>query len=85
LLTLFAHCADDTAWFRTQLEERLLSVFEVDWADVIPSERLLFGDFLEPNAERRVYRMVEDLGALEATVTEYLTDYNDQVKTPGCD
>ena len=57
-------------------------MFEVEWADVIPNERLLFGDFLEPNAERRVYRMVHDLPALEATVTDYLQDYNDQMDTP---
>ena len=54
----------------------------MEWADVIPNERLLFGDFLEPNAERRVYRMVHDLPALEATVTDYLQDYNDQMDTP---
>ena len=52
----------------------------MEWADVIPNERLLFGDFLEPNAERRVYRMVHDLPAMEATVTDYLQVRRSQLR-----
>ena len=47
---------------------------------MIPNERLLFGDFLEPNAERRVYRMVHDLPAMEATVTDYLQVRRSQLR-----
>jgi dynein heavy chain, axonemal len=43
---------------------------------------LMFGDYLVPRANPRVYDEVRDLSALHATMDEYLAEFNQLSKTP---
>ena len=44
--------------------------------------RLIFGDFMVPGADPKVYEEVRDMEALVATMEEYLMDFNAESKTP---
>ncbi|XP_019911214.2 dynein heavy chain 1, axonemal [Esox lucius] len=66
---------EDREWFDTLLQariEELGSRFE----EVVPSQPVLFGDFMIPGAENRVYRLIKDREKLAAVMEEYMDDYN---------
>ena len=44
--------------------------------------RLLYGDYMIPGADPKLYEEVKDLVALVPTIEEYLSDYNAESKTP---
>ncbi len=43
---------------------------------------LIFGDYMVPGADPKLYEEVKDLAALVPTIEEYLSDYNAESKTP---
>lgn len=58
-------------------------LFKLTREDILESERILYGDFMEGNIdENRPYRIITDLNALVAKIEEYLEDYNSATKSP---
>jgi dynein heavy chain len=49
---------EDRAWFRRALEEQLQKQCNLTWADVISTDRLIYGDYLVPGAEPKMYQQV---------------------------
>lgn len=49
---------EDRAWFRRALEEQLAQQCALTWADVVTADRLIYGDYLVPGAEPKVYQQV---------------------------
>jgi hypothetical protein len=72
------------AWFEAKLAEQLHQHFGVAMDAVVAetdgSNLLVYGDFMVPGADPRVYEQIKDRSALTATVEEYLMDYNAESK-----
>jgi dynein heavy chain len=45
----------DHHWFQELMAANVDQFFKLNWADVVPRERLLYGDFMVPGADPRVY------------------------------
>ncbi|EFJ44216.1 dynein heavy chain 2 [Volvox carteri f. nagariensis] len=73
---------EDHGWFRRQQETLLRQHFNCAYGDVVTSERLIFGDFMVPGADPRVYSEITDLPRLVRVVEEYLEDYNSVSSAP---
>ena len=52
--------SEDRVWFEDVLQEKLRSAFEVDFEDVVKNDILIYGDFMEQNADVKVYEEVTD-------------------------
>ena len=46
------------------------------------TERLLYCDFVDPNADPRVYQEVEDIDKLKLVVNDFLEEHNAESKSP---
>ncbi|CBJ31041.1 dynein heavy chain [Ectocarpus siliculosus] len=74
--------AEDHAWFKDLLKGIVTNNFQMDWHDVVPQERLIYGDYMIPGAEPTVYEEVPDLDKLTSTINQYLVDHNGESKQP---
>eukprot|EP00794_Sanderia_malayensis_P012733 gene12733-14038_t len=72
--------AEDCQWFQNVLREKIKTSFDVDFESVVPSDILIYGDFMVPNADVKVYAEVTDYDKMHSTLLEYLEDYN-QINT----
>eukprot|EP00955_Chlamydomonas_euryale_P031479 330690-Chlamydomonas_euryale.AAC.4 len=54
----------DHEWFRAQQGALLEDAFSLKYDDVVTADRLVFGDFLVPGADPRVYAQITDMGKL---------------------
>jgi len=72
----------DHAWFVQLMTEQCKEQFGLEWTDVSPNERLIYGDFMIPGADPRVYDEIPDMANLQKTVEDYLLDHNAESKTP---
>ncbi|WIA11828.1 hypothetical protein OEZ85_011917 [Tetradesmus obliquus] len=75
-------CAEDHAWFRQHQVELLQKHFGLDYSQVVSQERLIYGDYLVPGAEPKVYGQVQDMPGLMRLVETYLEDYNSTSTSP---
>jgi len=71
---------EDREWFDEQMRRLVPKHFELAWDDVVavPTTQLLYGDFMVPGADPRVYAEITDVPRMISTVEEYLEDYNAQ-------
>eukprot|EP00899_Mesostigma_viride_P012150 jgi/Mesvir1/20936/Mv08007-RA.1 len=74
--------AEDAGWFRRLLASRLKEDCGYDWADVVTADRIIYGDYLVPQADPRVYQQATDMDALVKVVEDYLEDYNSLTNAP---
>ena len=74
--------AGDSAWFDATMHGLLDRHFGRQYTDVVKSERVLFGDYLVPGADPRVYAPITNMQQLLKVVQEYLDDYNSLASTP---
>ncbi|KXZ54227.1 hypothetical protein GPECTOR_5g319 [Gonium pectorale] len=73
---------EDHGWFRSRQEELLKAHFECSYQDIVTTERLIYGDFMVPGADPRVYSQINDMPRLVRVVEEYLDDYNSVTSAP---
>ncbi|KAH9093106.1 hypothetical protein Ae201684P_008767 [Aphanomyces euteiches] len=52
------------------------------WEIVVPSANLIFGDYMIPGADPKIYEEITDMDKLVAQVEEYLNDYNAESSAP---
>ncbi|XP_041945152.1 dynein heavy chain 1, axonemal isoform X2 [Alosa sapidissima] len=71
--------AEDRQWF-DQLLQTCIEEFDCSFDDVVPSRPVLFGDFMVPGADTKIYQHIEDRGKLARVMDEYMDDYN-QIST----
>jgi dynein heavy chain len=75
--------AEDRVWFRAALAEIVKEHFHLEWAKVRgPHEVLLYANFADPKASKKVYEEVIDREALGPAMDSYLDDYNAMAATP---
>ncbi len=62
---------------------RVLGVEKLDDSSLLTALRgLMFGDFMVPGADPKVYTEIKDQGAMMRVVTDYLADFNATSKKP---
>jgi dynein heavy chain len=54
----------------------------MDWDTVVPHDRLIFGDFMFPDVDNKIYEEIESMDKLKSVVEEYLSDHNAESKQP---
>ena len=72
----------DKIWFKKLLNSTIQDELNVTWDDVVTTEPILYGDYLNPGAEARAYTEIKDLRRLVKLVEEYLDDYNSTSTSP---
>eukprot|EP01012_Entosiphon_sulcatum_P030911 TRINITY_DN3847_c0_g1_i1.p1 TRINITY_DN3847_c0_g1~~TRINITY_DN3847_c0_g1_i1.p1 ORF type:complete len:4187 (-),score=787.17 TRINITY_DN3847_c0_g1_i1:47-10915(-) len=70
---------EDRGTFQLLLDAQLNKHFRMSYGSVVTAERLLYGDFLIPSAEPKIYDEISDLERLANVVNDYLDDYNREI------
>ncbi len=66
---------DDRTWFNNLIVTQVKENFDMEYSDLVEG-RLLFGDYIIPGADPKLYQLVRDIPKLQKTMEEYLDDYN---------
>ncbi|NXD64149.1 DYH1 protein, partial [Eolophus roseicapillus] len=71
---------EDRMWFDT-LMKSMMEELDTTFEEVVPSQPVLFGDFMDPDAHIKLYKAIDNQEKLKAVIEDYLEEYN-QVNTP---
>ena len=74
-------CEEDHLWLKKLMHTKVTE-FGMDYDAVVPRERLLFGDFMFPQVDNKIYEEIESMEKLKSVVEEYLSDHNAESKQP---
>jgi len=74
--------SEDHAWFDALVQNTATTHLGEAHAASIADGVVVFGDFMVPGAEPRVYEEVKDASNLQPTIEEYLGEYNADSKQP---
>eukprot|EP00939_MAST-03C_sp_MAST-3C-sp1_P000013 g13.t1 len=72
----------DRKWFDSVIRAKVKDVYDMSIEEVLPTENLLYCDFMIPGADPRYYWEVKDPSQIVPVVKEYLGDYNAESKNP---
>ncbi|KAF7249783.1 Dynein heavy chain 1, axonemal [Varanus komodoensis] len=70
---------EDRIWFDDLMKSMMLE-WETTFEEVVPYEPLLYGDFMMPGADVKLYEVIDDKNKLMHTIEEYMEEYN-QINT----
>ncbi|KAF4747550.1 Dynein heavy chain 1, axonemal, partial [Perkinsus olseni] len=66
----------DRAWLEEQEREKLQECFGVDPDEVLKSDRLVFGRFMDVGADVQHYMEISDMERMKQVIEAYLDEYN---------
>ncbi|KAG7391800.1 Dynein heavy chain 1, axonemal [Phytophthora pseudosyringae] len=72
----------DHDWFRELMRSSVQDFFQRDYEHVVTNEHLIYGDYLVPGADPKIYEEVVDVDKVLSVMDEYLLDYNAESKSP---
>nr|KAJ3421411.1 Dynein heavy chain 1, axonemal [Polyrhizophydium stewartii] len=72
----------DKTWFKNLVMNTMTDKLDLSWGEVVLSEPLLYGDYMTPGADPKIYTEVKDLRRLVKLAEEYLDDYNSTSTSP---
>lgn len=52
-------CAEDREWFNRLLKD-CIQEFDCSFEEVVPCQPVLYGDFMTPGADHKVYTLIQD-------------------------
>ncbi|XP_075795609.1 dynein axonemal heavy chain 1 isoform X2 [Pelodiscus sinensis] len=70
---------EDRNWF-DDLMKSMMAEWDTTFEEVIPYQPVLFGDFMMPGAEVKLYELIDDQEKLTRIIEEYMEEYN-QINT----
>jgi len=73
---------EDTHWFQQNISKTMRDTCGFEWSDVVKTDRLMYGDYLIPGADPKIYTKVTDFEGLKRIMDESLDDYNQIANTP---
>ncbi|KAK9870896.1 hypothetical protein WA026_009852 [Henosepilachna vigintioctopunctata] len=73
---------EDREWFNELLYVTIQNHFEVDPIEALGKDAILFGDFLDPQADIKMYRQITDREKLSNVLDYYLSEYNARSTRP---
>ncbi|NWW95122.1 DYH1 protein, partial [Rhynochetos jubatus] len=71
---------EDRIWF-DNLMRSMMEGLGTTFEEVVPSQPVLFGDFMEPGASMKLYKAIDSQEKLKVVIEDYLEEYN-QINTP---
>lgn len=63
---------EDRNWFETLLQSKI-STFGIESKDVMQDKTVLYGDFMNPNADPRPYEEIIDISKVQSVTYNYST------------
>lgn len=72
----------DHDWFLLLMRKFVAEFFGTDYNRIVTNEYLIYGDYLVPGADPKVYEEVVQVDKVLGTIEEYLFDYNGESKAP---
>ncbi|KAJ3111551.1 Dynein heavy chain 1, axonemal [Phlyctochytrium bullatum] len=72
----------DKNWFLGLVKDTMLDQLQLTWQEVVTNEPLLYGDYMTPGADPKVYVEIKDMRRLVKLAEEYLEDYNSTTTSP---
>ncbi len=63
---------DDRQWFDNLLREKMKSDFDKEYFQVVTTDTLIYGDFMNPNADAKLYNEIDDLSNVSAISDVFL-------------
>ncbi|CEL99773.1 unnamed protein product [Vitrella brassicaformis CCMP3155] len=75
---------NDKGWFRDAMIKLLQGKFRLQWTadDTFINNTIMWGDYLRPGADQRVYEEVKDMGKVAKLLEDYCDEYNLTHSTP---
>ncbi|KAL3266448.1 hypothetical protein HHI36_010620 [Cryptolaemus montrouzieri] len=73
---------EDRDWFNNLLYTTIREKFVLNPDEALGSNAILFGDFLDPQADIKMYTQITDREKLSNVLDYYLTEYNNQSTRP---
>ncbi|CAJ1051390.1 LOW QUALITY PROTEIN: dynein heavy chain 1%2C axonemal [Xyrichtys novacula] len=73
-------CAEDRLWFNRLLQD-CIQEFDCSFDEVVSRQPVLYGDFMTPEADQKVYTLIDDREKLVKVMENYMEDYNQTSKT----
>ena len=70
----------DRGWFDDLLKRQLQKYFKIKWSDIIMTDRLIFGDFMNPQSDVRMYDEICNLTQLAGVMESYLEEYQEKTQ-----
>lgn len=75
-------CTEDHEWFSQLIQKTVEEKFGLTYSQVVTKEPVIYGDYMIPGADPRIYEEVDDIDKILPTVEDYLGDYNAESKSP---
>ncbi|TPX59753.1 hypothetical protein SpCBS45565_g07659 [Spizellomyces sp. 'palustris'] len=72
----------DKGWFLSLVKQSMASQVGMNYSEVVTTEPLLYGDYMTPGADPKVYTEIKDMKRLVKLAEEYLDDYNSTTTNP---
>lgn len=72
----------DKSWFTDLVKKTMVEELNMSWIEVVNTEPLIYGDYMTPGADPKIYVEVKDMRKLVKLSEEYLDDYNSTSTTP---
>lgn len=60
---------EDRKWFVDLIRDKMASGFEISMGDVVKDSTMIYGDFMVPSAENKVYSEVAEFNKVKVVVT----------------
>jgi dynein heavy chain len=73
---------EDRIWFDDLLKECVKNQMKMKYEQVVTSDRIIFGDYMVPGADPRLYVEITNMATLRKTVETYLEEYNANTNKP---
>ncbi|KAJ3073482.1 Dynein heavy chain 1, axonemal [Podochytrium sp. JEL0797] len=72
----------DKTWFSELIKGTILDKLQLGWQEVVTNEPIVYGDYLTPGADPKIYTEIKDIRKLVKIAEEYLDDYNSTTTSP---
>jgi dynein heavy chain len=72
----------DRDWFDVLMKDMVLRHFKKNWDVLVVTDRIIFGDYMVPGADPKLYIEVLDQKQLRKVIEGYLDEYNAQTNKP---
>ncbi|XP_036594745.1 dynein heavy chain 1, axonemal [Trichosurus vulpecula] len=70
---------EDRTWFDKLMESKMV-LWDTSFSEVCPYQPILYGDFMMPGSDARIYELIVDQEKMQRVIEEYMEDYN-QINT----
>ena len=63
---------EDRVWFQDLLCDKMKAAFSIPFENVVKSDSLIYGDFMVPNADVKIYGEVTDYEKVKLEISNFV-------------